>query len=962
MTIRGGEPGSKRIYTFYSYKGGVGRSMALANIAVLLADQGYRVLVVDWDLEAPGIQQFFSDQLSKQRTRLRSDRLPGVVDLVEAQRANRALDWTDCLLEVSVRSSGPPVSIITAGQRDEHYVQRLQQLDWGTLFVQSDLGTYLERLRHEWVESFDYVLVDSRTGITDIGGICTIYLPDVLIVLLAANQQSLDGVVDVVRRARLARDELPFDRGRLVVVPVLARDESRNEYEQAHRWRASFAEALVDLYSEFLPRGTTPEDALEQLRIPNIPYWSFGERLAVLRESGQDPDTISFAYSFLTRLIGSALDWTAATSAPPRAVAAPTQGGARSGQLRAEPELDDLEARLAAAVRAQWEAAADAWQLRDPQPMSLRLSAADATLMDHPDVILPHDPSLPAGRPLLRSARIDDIVQVLDALPRRRLVVIGLPGAGKTTVLVLLTLGLLHEWWPPKPVPVLITVSSWDPQREPFLEWLPRHLGDEYTFLRGAGARALVAGGRILPVLDGLDELPTRQLGAALQAINVAWVELPLVASCRSAEYAAAVHLSRSLTGAAVAELEAIRPEDASAYLRRSTPQDDRLARWEPVFVHLRGKDPSDPVALALSTPLMVVLARTIYATDRSSNPAELVDRRRFPTVEAIEDHLLDALVPSVFAVSAAQPRTDVRRWDPRRAEAWLAGLARHLWRRGTHNLAWWELAPRIQLPFMVAIAAWFGFLGGIAGWACGGYLTGAGPAAAVTGALRFGMLIGLPIGLVVGLMGTAGPAQFLSRPARVAGFGLRRTVQGLWVWALAGLGVGLVTSVVVTVPITGLRIPATPTFAVLLGLIGVTMGSGLGLGVGLAQGLVKESDQSAAPVAALWSDRTATVFTLASTGLVLGVASGLLFGRLGGLPLGLEYGMGTGLAAGLSASALRPWPRYQLARARLALQGRLPWTLMRFLQDARELGILRQVGSVYQFRHARLLDRLSRD
>jgi MinD-like ATPase involved in chromosome partitioning or flagellar assembly len=47
------------IYTFYSFKGGVGRSMALANTAVLLARGGSRVLIVDWDLEAPGLHKYF---------------------------------------------------------------------------------------------------------------------------------------------------------------------------------------------------------------------------------------------------------------------------------------------------------------------------------------------------------------------------------------------------------------------------------------------------------------------------------------------------------------------------------------------------------------------------------------------------------------------------------------------------------------------------------------------------------------------------------------------------------------------------------------------------------------------------------------------------------------------------------------------------------------------------------------
>ena len=68
------------VYTFYSYKGGVGRSMALANAGALLAKSGQRVLMVDWDLEAPGLERFFgSGSLSLSRTR---EETPGVVDLI----------------------------------------------------------------------------------------------------------------------------------------------------------------------------------------------------------------------------------------------------------------------------------------------------------------------------------------------------------------------------------------------------------------------------------------------------------------------------------------------------------------------------------------------------------------------------------------------------------------------------------------------------------------------------------------------------------------------------------------------------------------------------------------------------------------------------------------------------------------------------------------------------------------
>ncbi len=62
------------VITFYSYKGGVGRSFTLSNVAVLLARWGYRVLAIDWDLEAPGLTHYFGEFISEPPT-------GGVVDL-----------------------------------------------------------------------------------------------------------------------------------------------------------------------------------------------------------------------------------------------------------------------------------------------------------------------------------------------------------------------------------------------------------------------------------------------------------------------------------------------------------------------------------------------------------------------------------------------------------------------------------------------------------------------------------------------------------------------------------------------------------------------------------------------------------------------------------------------------------------------------------------------------------------
>ena len=66
-----------RIVTFYSYKGGTGRTMAVANVAWILAANGNRVLVADWDLESPGLHRFFHPFLEKE---VRD--APGIIDLI----------------------------------------------------------------------------------------------------------------------------------------------------------------------------------------------------------------------------------------------------------------------------------------------------------------------------------------------------------------------------------------------------------------------------------------------------------------------------------------------------------------------------------------------------------------------------------------------------------------------------------------------------------------------------------------------------------------------------------------------------------------------------------------------------------------------------------------------------------------------------------------------------------------
>ena len=206
-------------------------------------------------------------------------------------------------------------------------------------------------------------------------------------------------------------------------------------------------------------------------------------------------------------------------------------------------------------------------------------------------------------------------------MPTGRLVVLGEPGSGKTMLMVRLVLDLLAARAAGGPVPVLAPVASWDPSGQDLRDWLATRLITDYPALAGpppAGAAgptraaALIEAGLILPVLDGLDEIPGPVRGAAISRINDA---LPpggqVLLTCRTEQYRDAVRPPDgpevTLAGAAAIEL---RPLDAGAvrrYLRDDAPGPATRARWDPVLTLLGTQAPAGQ---ALSTPLMVALAR----------------------------------------------------------------------------------------------------------------------------------------------------------------------------------------------------------------------------------------------------------------------------------------------------------------------------------------------------------------
>jgi cellulose biosynthesis protein BcsQ len=189
------------VVTFYSFKGGVGRTLALVNVGVELASKGRNVLLVDFDLEAPGIPTF---DLFASLTDT-----PGIVDYVsEYLSTSRAPDVREFITRCTPRESisGGGLWLMPAGRQDASYALRFHAIEWQDLYANREGFLMFEDLKAQWRSAipagFDYVLIDSRTGHTDVGGICTRQLPEAVVIMFFPNEQNLRGLEKVVSDIR----------------------------------------------------------------------------------------------------------------------------------------------------------------------------------------------------------------------------------------------------------------------------------------------------------------------------------------------------------------------------------------------------------------------------------------------------------------------------------------------------------------------------------------------------------------------------------------------------------------------------------------------------------------------------------------------------------------------------------------------------------------------------------------
>lgn len=241
------------IVTFYSYKGGVGRSLALANVAVQLAQMGKKVLVIDWDLEAPGLEEYFDEFKVDADGR-------GLLFLLKERGRLGANVW-----HLSSVRDGTSLDLLPSGRDEADYYPTLERFDTDDFFA-SGGGDYLEALRVEWQQTCDHVLIDSRTGLSDAGGICTIQLPDIVAGMFTATRQSVRGVRDVLELAQHARQDLAYRRPQFSVIPIPSRLNG-SEFEELEKWMDEFSTSMEKLTEDWRPKDMSCTRLASAMRI-----------------------------------------------------------------------------------------------------------------------------------------------------------------------------------------------------------------------------------------------------------------------------------------------------------------------------------------------------------------------------------------------------------------------------------------------------------------------------------------------------------------------------------------------------------------------------------------------------------------------------------------------------------------------------------------------------------------------
>jgi cellulose biosynthesis protein BcsQ/tetratricopeptide (TPR) repeat protein len=326
-------PRSGQIVTFYSFKGGTGRTMALANVAWILAANGRRVLTADWDLESPGLHRFFKPFMDASV----SER-PGITDFIRkwewaaadagidpyalhtgsAEAKEAAQEGLSRLIHEhldEVKRYAIPLSwsfpgrgalhFWTSGkQADGDYQASLSALDWDNFYDRLYGGQFFDALRVYMKSNYDYVLIDSRTGLSDIADICTVHLPDIVVDCFTLSTQGVEGAAAIARMI-----ERHTERN-ITILPVPMRIDRRqkDKVEEGLEFAAGLFEGL--------PAGMADADRREYWAKVEVPYRSSYACEEILAVFGDAPGSRTSLLTSYERIAGH-ITAGAITTSPP---------------------------------------------------------------------------------------------------------------------------------------------------------------------------------------------------------------------------------------------------------------------------------------------------------------------------------------------------------------------------------------------------------------------------------------------------------------------------------------------------------------------------------------------------------------------------------------------------------------------------------------------------------------------
>lgn len=281
-----------RVITFYSYRGGVGRTMALASTAWLLAGAGQRVLIMDWDLEAPSLHRYFHPFLKDKDLR----NMGGLLDMIH---------------EVGSRSDGPTPSLagytatvdwafpngglihfVPAGRQDLGYAERVSTMDWDAVWHQRG-RRFFNELRQQMIGQYDFALLDSATGTANSAGIATIHMPDTVVAMFSMNS----GIQGTAAIGASIRSNVPAMR--VFPVPTMLSWEQADTVSSDPQ---SYPRRLLDDLLQ--DTGLDAEKYWRSVAVPYDPAYAYGETLAPFAEAKPLPGSVLAAYLSLVEAIG----------------------------------------------------------------------------------------------------------------------------------------------------------------------------------------------------------------------------------------------------------------------------------------------------------------------------------------------------------------------------------------------------------------------------------------------------------------------------------------------------------------------------------------------------------------------------------------------------------------------------------------------------------------------------------